>query len=100
MNAFTDIVFIFVFVFVILHFGLIDVTSTNVVSQKIYMFIAVTFFVTIMNLMKSVRRQTPIRMWDSISNGLFIGILAFIGYTFLFDLWYMPDTNNWLVGVV
>src|SRR5579872_4598065 len=100
MNAFTDIVFIFVFVFVILHFGLIDITSTNVVVQKIYMFIAITVFATLLSLMKSIRNKTPIRMWHSIINGLIIGILAFIGHTFMFDLWYMPETNGWLSSIV
>lgn len=100
MNVFTDIVFIFVFVFVILHFGLIDITNTNVVAQKIYMFIAITIFATLLSLMKSIRKQTPIRMWHSINNGLIIGILAFIGHTFLFDLWYMPESNAWLSSIV
>ncbi|VBB18327.1 hypothetical protein YASMINEVIRUS_790 [Yasminevirus sp. GU-2018] len=100
MNVFTDIVFIFVFVFVILHFGLINITTSNVVTQKLFMFIAVTLFATMMSVMKSVRRQSPIKMWNSLSTGLIIGMLAFVGHTVLFDLWYMPETNSWLMSAV
>lgn len=100
MNVFTDIIFIFVFVFVILHFGVINITDSNVVTQKVFMFVAVTMFATIMSVMKSIRRQNPIIMQSAFSTGLSIGILAFVGHTILFDMWYMPETHEWLVGAV
>jgi hypothetical protein len=100
MNIFTDIVFIFVFVFVILHFKLISITETNVVFQKIFLFITVSLFATALHVMKTIRRQKPVNMFLSFNDGLLIGLLAFIGHTLLFDLWYMPDTNNWLTNMV
>lgn len=100
MNLFTDIVFIFVFVFSLLYFGLIDITSTNIVSQKIFIFIAVMIFSTLMDIMKSIRCKTPIDMWSSITTGLGTGILSFVGHTILFDLWYMPETNGFLSGLI
>ena len=100
MNQFTDIVFIFVFVFVILHFGVINITATNVVAQKLYIFIAVTMFSWLLYSLKSIRRQCPIKVWDVISNGLIIGMLAFIGHTIFFDLLYMPETNKWISSTI
>lgn len=100
MNVFTDIVFIFVFVFVILHFGLINITSSNIVVQKIFMFVAVTLFATMMNVMKLIRYQSPVMMWKAASAGLAIGTLAFVGHTILFDMWYMPEMRGVLDSAV
>lgn len=100
MNTFTDILFIFVFVFVILHFGLINITSNNVVTQKLYMFIAVTMFASMLYVMKSIRRQCPIKVWDVISSGLIIGMLAYVGHTLMFDMWYMKETHDWIANIV
>lgn len=98
MNIFTDIVFIFVFVFVILHYGIVDVRKTNVVWQKLYMFVAVTLFASLLYAMKSIRRQQTIRPWDIINDGVFVGLLAFIGHTLLFDMLYTPDTQQWVTS--
>lgn len=100
MNTFTDIVFIFVFVFVILHFGMINITTTNVVTQKLYIFLAVTMFSWLLYSIKSIRRQCPIKIWDVISNGLIIGILAYVGHTLFFDMLYMPETNKWIADTI
>ena len=64
------------------------------------MFLAVTIFASMINIIKPIRRQTPVKIWNAIINGLIIGMLAFIGHTILFDLWYMPETNEWLEGIV
>lgn len=98
MNQFTDIVFIFIFVFVILHFGVINITTTNVVTQKLYIFIAVTIFSWLLYSIKYIRKQCPIKVWDVISNGLIIGMLAFIGHTIFFDMLYMPETHHLING--
>lgn len=100
MNTFTDIVFIFVFIFVILHFGIINIRETNVVWQKLYIFIAVTFFASLLYVMKSIRRQTPIDTWNVINNGLFVGLMAFIGHTLLIDMLYMRETHDWIISLV
>ena len=104
MNPFTDIVFIFVFVFVILHYGLICIEGTNIVLQKLYIFLAVTMFSWLLYSLKSIRRQQPIKIWDVVSSGLIIGMLAFIGHTVFFDLLYMKGANVeasvWLKGMM
>jgi len=100
MNPFTDILFIFVFVFVILHFGLIDIEKTDIVRQKIYMFLAVSIFASFLYVLKSVRKQCPVHVWNVISSGLLIGLLAYIGHTLLFDLWYNPTSQSWLKSTV
>ena len=96
MNIFTDILFIFVFVFIILHFKLIDITSQNVVTQKTLMFVSVTIFASLLYAIKSIRHNKPINTWDVINSGVIIGILSFIGHTFLFDMWYMKESSEWL----
>lgn len=98
MNIFTDVVFIFVFVFVILHFGVINIRGMSIVLQKIYMFIAVTIFASFLYLMKAIRRQQTIKTWNIIHNGLFIGLLAFIGHTVMFDMLYAPETQSWVTS--
>lgn len=100
MNIFTDIVFIFVFVFVLLHFELIDIKNKNIITQKILMFIYVTLFASILNMMKSIRRQLPIDVWSSVSDGLLVGIFAYAGHTLLCDLWYMPESRAWIEQTV
>lgn len=100
MNAFTDIVFIFVFVFVILHFGLINVfNNDNIILQKTIMFVLVTIFATLLYVMKSIRRQKAINLWNSAGSGLIIGMLAFVGHTLLFDLKYMDSTKEQIEGI-
>lgn len=100
MNIFVDLVFIFVFVFVLCHFEIVNITNTNIVKQKTLLFIAITLFASMLYIMKQIRRKTPIDIWNSFSNGLIIGLLAYIGHTLLFDLWYIPETNKWLVDIV
>lgn len=100
MNIFTDIIFIFVFVFILCHFEIINITNTNIIKQKILLFIAVTLFASTMYIMKTIRKKTPIDIWNSFSNGLLIGLFAYIGHTLLFDLWYIPETNKWLIDIV
>jgi len=97
MNAFTDIVFIFVFVFVILHFKLVDITSNNIIIQKFFMFIAVIIFAWFLYSLKSIRHKYPIEVKNIITNGLIVGILAYVGHTLMFDLLYMKDTNQWMI---
>ena len=96
MNIFTDIVFIFVFVFTLLQFGIINIKSTNIIIQKFYIFIAVTMFCWLLFSMKSIRRQCSIKIWDMISNGLIIGMMAYVGHTLFFDMYYMPETHTLL----
>ena len=96
MNQFTDIVFIFVFVFIILHFGVVNISTTNIVAQKLYIFTAVTIFSWLMNSIKSIRRQCPLKVWDIISNGLIIGIFAYAGHTLFIDMLYIPETHAWI----
>jgi hypothetical protein len=93
MNIFTDIVFIFVFIFTLLQFGIINIKTTNIIIQKFYIFIAVTMFCWLLYSMKSIRRQNSIKIWDMISNGLIIGMLAYVGHTLFFDMYYMPETH-------
>ena len=93
MNPFTDIVFVFVFVFCLLHFKLIDLEKPNIVQTKIAMFMYVTVFATILNMMKSIRRQLPIDVWNSAGDGIIIGILAYAGHTMVYDIWYMESTR-------
>jgi hypothetical protein len=100
MNAFTDLVFIFVFVFVMLHFDVVDITCNNIILQKFLMFISVTIFAWLLYSIKAIRHKYPINVWNVISNGLIIGMLAFIGHTILFDLLYVPETNIWITSKI
>lgn len=74
--------------------------TTNVVMQKIYIFIAVTIFTWLLYSLKSIRRQCPVKIWDIVNNGLMIGILAYVGHTAFFDLLYMPETHGWIAGTI
>ena len=100
MNPFTDVIFIFVFVFVILHFGVVvisDETQNNIIKQKFTLFIAVTIFSWLLYAMKSIRYRYPIQVWDVISSGLIVGVLAYVGHTVYYDLTYMNDTRQWMI---
>ncbi len=96
MNVFTDILFIFVFVYVITYFGIVKIDSSNVVSQKIYMFLAVTAFASMLYVMKAIRKQCPILTWNVISSGLLVGLLGYVGHTALFDMYYMTETRGYM----
>lgn len=100
MNPFTDIVFIFVFVFTLLHFGVININTTHPVLIKLYIFFAVTLFSWMLYSMKSIRRQCPIKIWDVISSGLIIGMLGFVGTTFYYDMIYTAETKPIIVGML
>ena len=100
MNPFTDIIFIFVFVFTLLYFGIININTTHPVLIKIYLFIAVTLFTWMLYSMKSIRRQCPIKIWDVISSGLIIGMLAFVGSTFYYDMVYTAETKPIILSML
>lgn len=94
MNTFVDIVFIFVFVFVLMHFEIIEIRRTNIVSQKLLIFVAVTLFASLLSAMKSIRRRCPVDTWRIVNAGVLTGLFAFIGHTILFDLIYMRETRD------
>lgn len=96
MNTFVDTVFIFIFVFVLIYFKLINIRNTNVITQKLLIFLAVTAFATILSVMKSIRRRCPVDTWKAISSGALTGLFAFIGYTLFYDLFYLPESRPYM----
>jgi H+/Cl- antiporter ClcA len=94
MNTFVDLVFIFVFVFVLTHFMIVSVKATDIITQKLLIFLAVTIFATLLSVMKSIRRQCPVNTWKAINSGVLVGLFAYIGHTILFDLNYMEGTRD------
>lgn len=96
MNTFIDVVFIFIFVFVLLHFKLVNIRNTNIINQKILIFLAVTIFATVLSAMKSIRKQCPVDTWKSVNAGVFTGLFAYIGYTLFYDLFYLPETHPYM----
>ena len=104
MNIFTDTLFIFVYVFVLLHFGIININidfdNSDIITPKIYMFLAVTVFSSMLYLLKYIRGQCPINVWNIVSNSLILGMLAYIGHTMMFDFLHMKQTaaGKWLAS--
>ena len=96
MNIFTDIVFIFVYVFVLLHFNIIQPEKTTIAMQKLQIFLAVFIFASILYVIKSIRKQCPINTWDAINSGLLIAMFAYIGHTLLFDFWYETGSRGFI----
>lgn len=94
MNVFFDAVLIFIFVFMLTYTKVIDISATNVIQQKILMFLAVSLCATLISICKTICNNHIVDMWKSINSGIIIGLLAFVGHTFMFDLFYMPQTSD------
>jgi hypothetical protein len=92
MNVFIDIVFLFVYIYVLIYF-LLDLEKTDVITQKIIIFLGIFFFASLLSIIKFIRDQKIVDVNFSINSGLYIGLFAFIGHTILFDLNYMPKTR-------
>lgn len=94
MNEITDIVFIFVFIYVITYFGIINLRGhQHIIIQKVYLFIAVFIFSSVLELLKFVRKKTPVKTWSIFGNALFIAMLSFIGLTIMYDMNYDENTR-------
>ena len=93
MNVFIDIVFLFVYIYILIYF-LLDLEKTDVITQKIILFLGIFFFASLLSIIKFIRDQKIVDMNYSINSGLYIGLFAFIGHTILFDLNYMPKTRS------
>lgn len=101
MNEFTDILFIFILVFVLLHFSIIDVNefnTDNIILQKIYIFVAVTLFSSLLELIKLARMGCRVEAWNILSKGLLTGMFAYIGHTLLIDLTVMDSSRELIEG--
>jgi len=95
MNEVTDIVFIFVFVYVIIFYGIVDLKQ-SIVLQKVYLFIAVFIFSSVLELMKYVRTKSPVRTWSIFGNALLVAMLSFIGHTIMYDINYDDNTRPYI----
>lgn len=93
MNEITDIVFIFVFVYVITYFGIINLRGQHIIIQKVYLFIAIFIFSSILELLKFVRKKLPVNTWSIFGNALVIAMLSFIGLTVMYDMNYDENTR-------
>jgi len=91
MNEITDIVFIVVFVYVITYFSLINLKGQNIIIQKIYLFIAIFIFSSILEILKFVKKKSTSETLNIFGNALVVAMLSFIGLTVMYDMKY--DTN-------
>lgn len=93
MEYITDSILIFLLVFIISYFGILNFAVINPLQQKLIIFIAVSSFMMILSLIRALVHNHDVRLLNMIGTSLFVGLIAFIGYTIASDLQSTPATK-------
>ncbi|ATZ80500.1 hypothetical protein BMW23_0448 [Bodo saltans virus] len=89
MNAFTDILFLFVLLTVLFYFKLPNINNTNYILHKFIIFVCILAFSYIIELIKAIKTGCKVDpkkiLWESLNTALY----GVIGYSLYVDLMYM-----------
>lgn len=99
MNIFTDALFLLVYVFVLFYFKVIDITTDNYIKHKAFLFLGVTGFVYIVQLIKKIKNGCRIVPKDMIRDSMMVGISATIGYSIANDLVRMGWSKDYCTNL-
>lgn len=94
MNLLTYIILIFVYVFVITYFGVIDIKNSNPLVQKLYLFVALIIFGTIIETIKKINNKCETTVYDIFTASLLLGFMGFVGQTIFMDLFLISETSS------
>lgn len=101
MNVITDLIFIFIFLFTLIHFDIISVRlDDNHIAQKFYVFIAITLFATGLDFFKTVKRNGSIGLSSSLYRGAVVGLMAYVGHSTFYDILNMEESNDELLNIL
>ena len=91
MSIFTDLIFIYVYIATLIFLGFINFDTDNYLSQKLYLFIAVLIFTSLMETLKTFKTNCKKTGKNIFNASLKTGILAVMGLMIYTDLLHM----NW-----
>lgn len=89
MNAFTDLLFIFIFLYIMFFFGIPKIANKNYLLDKLVIFAMVFIFNYIIQIIKKIRSGCKIEQDKLIRNSMDVAITAVVGYSIFVDLTIM-----------
>lgn len=96
---FTDVLFLTIFIYVLLFFGIPDITNDNYLIHKLLLFIAVFIFYYIVQLIKKIKNKCQINSREMLEKSLFVGLLTVIGYSVYVDLINMEWSKGYFEDI-
>jgi hypothetical protein len=91
---FINALLLFIFIIVLITIKVLDISSNNLISNKIYFFCSIFLFQLLVQsiyTLKYTESEQNINIKLLINNALTIAVFAIIGYSIYFDL---IDANN------
>lgn len=89
MNIFTDLLFIYVYVAVLIFLGFINFESDNYLSQKLYLFVSLVMFNSLLEIMKNFKSKCKTSGCRLINNSVKVGTVGVLGLMVYTDLMFM-----------
>jgi hypothetical protein len=99
MNMFINALLIFIFIIVLITIKVLDISSNNLITNKIYFFCSIFLFQLLIQsiyTLKYTKLEQNINIKLLINNALTIAVFSIIGYSIYFDLLNINliDANN------
>ena len=99
MNIFTDALFLYVFIFIILYFKVINLESDNYIKHKLYLFLAVTGFIYLVQIIKKIKSRCRVDPKNLAFESIKLGTLATLGYSIYTDLVHMNWSSEYMASI-
>lgn len=89
MNIFSNLFFIFLFLYAMLHFRVPDIENNDLIVHKLVMFIAVFCFQFILLVISKIRTKCKVDVKEITGISLETAILSVVGYSIYNDIIFM-----------
>ena len=89
MNIFTDLIFIYVYIATLIFLGFINFDTDNYLLQKLYLFVAVVIFTSLMETLKTFKTNCKKTGKNIFNESLKIGTVSVMGLMIYTDLLHM-----------
>ena len=94
MNIFINILFLFIYLYSLFFFQIPNLSESNPIINKLFIFIAVFVFQFCLTLIEKIKLKCKIEMERIVNECLIIGLLAVLGYSIYNDLTYLNIIDN------
>lgn len=100
MNIFINILFLFIYLYSLFFFQIPNLNDNNPILNKFFIFISVFVFQFSLTIIEKIKKKCKINMKDLITESLYSGFLAVIGYSIYNDLIFMNiiDSSSVIVS--
>lgn len=89
MSIFTDLIFIYVYIATLIFLGFISFETDNYLLQKLYLFISIFIFTSLMEVLKTFKTECKKTGKDIFNESLKIGVTSVVGLMIYTDMLHM-----------